>query len=434
MDFQQEALALIHSGVMPALGCTEPGAVALAAAHAAHALHGQKPLRVDVSVDANVYKNGVAVGVPGTGQVGLAIAAALGALIGDPSRQLSVLGALTPETLLEADRMLAENRVRITLNDSRGLCISASVSGTEDNARAVIRDRHTRLALLEKNGEILEKAEDLVADRSARPDAPTSARLADFIAAAAELPLVSLSVFEESLRMNLAAAEAGLNGRLGMAVGANLRDLITDGVLADDPVTAARVMTAAAADARMSGENIAVMSVAGSGNHGLTAILPVAVVADRMAVPRPRLLQALAVSALTTLYIKRHTGNLSALCGCAVAAATGASAAIVWMLGGTQEQIDGTVKNMIANLTGMICDGGKEGCALKLSAAAGVAVETALLSLRNVVVPVSNGIIFPSSDDTIRNLGLVSNPGMLATDKVILEILREKELLPSLRN
>ena len=211
-----------------------------------------------------------------------------------------------------------------------------------------------------------------------------------------------------------------------MAVGASYQELITENILADDLVNHAKILTAAAADARMSGENIPVMSVAGSGNHGLTAILPVVAVAERLHIPREKLHQALAISALTTLYIKHYTGSLSALCGCAVAAATGASAAIVWMMDGSRGQINGVVKNMIANLTGMICDGGKVGCALKLSTAAGAAVETALLTMKNVLVPDSNGIIFSSADATIRNLGMVSNPGMLETDRVILQIMLDK--------
>jgi len=426
MIIQDEMLALIQSGVMPALGCTEPGAVALAAAYAGQAL-GEKPLRVEVSVDSNVYKNGVAVGIPGTGKFGLAIAAALGALISDPTGELSVLSAITPDLLLSADAMIAENRVEISLNDHQGLYITTAVYGEKGCVRAVIEGRHTNLVSLEQNGRIIAQQENISTRKKATLLNNAEINLTDLISAVESMADGGFSFFDEGIRMNTAAARSGLDSRLGMAIGASFQDLINEGVLTDDIVSYAKILTAAAADARMSGENIPVMSVAGSGNHGLTAILPVVAVAERMNIPREKLQRALAISALITIYIKSYTGSLSALCGCSVAAATGASAAIAWMLGGTRDQIDGTIKNMIANLTGMICDGGKVGCALKLSTAASVAVETALLALKNVLVPSSNGIIFLSADDTIRSLGMVSNPGMLETDKVILDIMLEKD-------
>lgn len=426
MKFQDEILALIKSGVMPALGCTEPGAVALASAYAAQAL-GEKIEKIEVSVDSNVYKNGMAVGVPGTGKVGLPIAAALGALISDPALELSVLCNITPELLREAGQLIAENKVAINLHDNQGLYISAVVFGSKGNARAVIKGNHTNLVLLERNGKLISHKMEHAIKKSVAPFNNENVTLSKLISTVESMPDGSFDFFDEGIQMNMAAARIGKKNRLGMAVGANFQDLIDKKVLADDLALYAKVLTASAADARMSGENIPVMSVAGSGNHGLTAILPILAVAERMNVARARLLRTLAISTLTTIYIKSYTGSLSALCGCAVAAATGASAAIVWMLGGTRDQIDATIKNMIANLTGMICDGGKVGCALKLATAASVAVETALLSINDVLVPTSNGIIFPSADDTIRNLGMVSNPGMLETDKVILDIMMEKD-------
>lgn len=422
----EEIFNLIYSGVMPALGCTEPGAVALAAAHAGSQLKGQELVKIEVSVDSNVYKNGVAVGVPGTGKVGMEIAAALGALIAEPSLQLSVLSHITPELLAKANQLIDEGKVKISLNDHSGLHITAAVFSVHDQARAVISGGHTHLVSLELNGVVV-VSEGMLEKKTAENFLLTeNLTIEDLITAVESLPDEKFSFFEQAIEMNSTAARIGQQKRLGMAIGATYLDLIQDKVLADDLVGYAKRLTASAADARMSGENIPVMSVAGSGNHGLTAILPLVAVAERMDIPRSRLYKALAISALTTIYIKSYTGNLSALCGCAVAAATGACAGLVWMLDGTRSQIDGAIKNMIANLTGMICDGGKVGCALKLSAAAGVAVETALLTLRNVLVPSTNGIIGASADETIRSLGLVSNPGMLMTDKVILDIMLEK--------
>lgn len=426
MKSQEEVIALIRAGVMPALGCTEPGAVALAAAYARKALGIDVPDQITVSVDSNVYKNGLAVGVPGTGQVGLPIAAALGALISEPEQELALLSWITPELLAKANTMIAEGRVSIILNDKQGLYIETIVTSGKNQARAVISGSHTNLVVLQLNGADIIPKSDSISGGNSKNLNGDDVSLAELIQLVEVIPYSQLAFLEESARMNMAAATAGLEGRLGMAVGAHFQDLIGENILADDLVSYAKILTAAGADARMSGENIPVMSVAGSGNHGLTAILPIMAVAERMDIPREKLIRALAVSAVTTIYIKSHTGSLSALCGCAVAAATGASAAIVWMLGGTMEQINGTIKNMVANLTGMICDGGKVGCALKLATAAGTSVETALLTLKNVIVPCSNGIIFQSADATIRNLGMVSNPGMLHTDKIILDIMMEK--------
>lgn len=427
MNYQEDLVAMIRSGVMPALGCTEPGAVALAAAYAGKELGPERISRIEVTVDPNVYKNGVAVGVPGTGRVGLAIAAALGALIREPSLELSVLSLITPELLEEAETLLEEGRVSVSINDSQGLYVAVTVFSLQNKAKALIESSHTHLSSLTRNDVTV--AQDKTALKPNKPSLlnTSDVTLAEMINVVEAASAIQFEFFEESIRMNLAAAQAGLDRRLGMVIGATFKDLIEEKILSDDLINHAKILTAAAADARMSGENIPVMSVAGSGNHGLTAVLPVLAVAERMRIPRDRLLKALAISTLTTMYIKRYTGNLSALCGCAVAAATGACAAIVWMLDGSREQIAAAIKNMIANLTGMICDGGKVGCALKLSAAAGVAVETALLTLKNVLVPDTNGIIFSSADDTIRNLGRVSNPGMLETDKEIIKIMQEKD-------
>lgn len=418
--------SLMQSGVLPALGCTEPGAVALAAAYAGSRLGGELPEKIEVSVDSNVYKNGVAVGVPGTGKVGLEIAAALGALIADPGLQLSVLSHITDERLLRANRLLEEKKVVIGLNDRQGLHIEVIVTVGENRVKSVISGGHTHLVLLEHNGEIIQQEAPSTAAATKNVFQSENICIADLINAVESFADDRFAFLERSIEMNLNAALIGQQKRLGMAIGANYLDLIQEGRLSDDLISYAKRLTASAADARMSGENIPVMSVAGSGNHGLTAIIPIVAVAERLGIERGRLHKALAVSSLVTFYIKSYTGNLSALCGCAVAAATGACAGVVWMLQGSQAQIDGAIKNMIANLTGMICDGGKVGCALKLSAAAGVAVETALLTLKNVLVPATNGIICDTADDTIRSLGLVSNPGMLMTDKVILDIMLEK--------
>lgn len=421
-------ITLLKTEVIPAMGCTEPGAVALAAAQAGKVLN--KPVdSIEIVVNANIYKNGMAVGIPGTGSTGLGIAAALGAIKQQPEQRLSVLAAVSPEELAGARQLLSEGRVRITVDDDKSnLWICALVKAGADWSRVIIADHHTNIISIEHNGEVLfskltDSARETVDSRQILRDDIT---IANLIAAVEQLPSQELSFLLDGVEMNLAAARLGSTRQLGMGIGNVFAEMQAQGIVADDIINYAKRLTAAAADVRMSGETVPIMSSAGSGNHGITVILPVYAVAERMNCSKERLAQAIAISHLVTIYIKIHTGSLSALCGCAVAAATGASAAITWLLGENIVKIEAAMKNVIANLTGMICDGGKVGCALKLSTAAAAAVESALLAQRQIIVPSTNGIIASTIEETIRNLGKISNPGMIETDKVILRVMLAK--------
>lgn len=429
----QELIAMLQAEVLPTLGCTEPGAVALAAAYAAEALPVYDRLaRLEVVVNPNVYKNGAAVGIPGTGETGLAIAAALGGLLKQPERQLAVLAGVTPGLLSKARYLVACDKVVVAVDESRSsLWIEVRAYGERHVGEAVIANRHTQLLALRLDGVLLSDepaVDDAVPALSYRAMLRDgSVTVADLIAAVEAAPLTALAFIRQGIEMNVAAAEVGIAKKLGMGIGAMYAELVEQGQLSDDLITYARRLTAAAADARMSGENVPVMSSAGSGNHGITVILPVYAVAERLAVTPEQMVRAVAISHAVTVYIKAYTGSLSALCGCAVAAATGATAAISWLLGGDRAAIGAAMKNIIANLTGMICDGGKVGCALKLSTAAAAAVESALLAQRGLVVPDTNGIIADTIEETVRNLGQISNPGMVVTDKVILDVMLAKE-------
>lgn len=422
-------IELLQREVLPTTGCTEPGAVALAVAYASEALTGSVDT-IAVTVNSNIYKNGVAVGIPGTGETGLEIAAALGAIKQQPANQLSVLAEVTPHQLQQAQAMLAAHKVVITVDEEQqDLWIGAKVKGEAGWSRAVIADRHTNLVLIEKNGQAVYQSDAAVVtgDQDTRHVLRGSdVTIAGMIALAETMTIDELGFLLDGVDMNVHAAQLGIGKKLGMGIGAIFTEMIDAGLVSDDIVNSAKIMTAGAADARMSGENVQVMSSAGSGNHGITAILPVYAVGRKLGVERERLAQAIAISHLITVYIKIHTGSLSALCGCAVAAATGATAAITWLMGGTSQAIGAAIKNVIANLTGMICDGGKVGCALKLSTAAATAVESSLLAQRNIVVPDTNGIIGNTVEETIKNLGRISNPGMLHTDKVITDVMLAK--------
>ena len=385
----------------------------------------EKTDQINVSVNSNIYKNGVAVGIPGTGETGLHIAAALGAIKGHPEKQLSVLEGVTGPELQAAQAMLARNAVGVHVDESKtSLWVQVEAKAGENWSRVIIEDSHTNIVSIERDGLYLFNQEQACTSIGLdnrlflRGD---TIRVADIIQSVETLPIKDIEFLLDGVDMNLLAAEVGIERKLGMGIGASFAEMVDSGFLSDDVVNYAKRLTAGAADARMSGENIQIMSSAGSGNHGITVILPVYAVAKRTNAPQERLVRALAISHLITVYVKIHTGNLSALCGCAVAAATGASAAITWLMGGSIEAIEAAMKNIIGNLTGMICDGGKVGCALKLSTAAAAAVESSLLAQRQIVVPNTNGIIADTVERTVENLGKISSPGMIETDRVIIK-------------
>lgn len=422
---------LLKKEILPTMGCTEPGAVALAAAYAREALKEETVKKINVTVNANVYKNGVAVGIPGTGETGFFIAAALGVIKGYPERQLAVLADVLPRELEKAREMVAQNIIEVQVDEEKeSLWIQVRLETDRGWSQAVIAEKHTQVISIQRNGEelfsqgSLQEGEGLDHRQVLKGD---DLRIVHLVEAVEAMPLEQLEFLFAGVEMNLLAAKAGIEKRLGMGIGAVYDEMVDNGLMSKDLVNYAKILTAAAADARMSGESVAVMSSAGSGNHGITVILPVYAVADKLGAPREKLLRAVALSHLITVYIKIYTGSLSALCGCAVAAATGATAAITWLMGGQITQMEAAMKNLIANLTGMICDGGKVGCALKLSTAAATAVESSLLAQKNIVVPDTNGIIADGIEQTIRNLGKISNPGMIVTDKVILDVMLEKQ-------
>lgn len=428
---QDSVIALLKAEVLPTIGCTEPGAVALAAAYASEALNaGDIISKIEVVVNANIYKNGVAVGIPGTGETGLYIAAALGVVKKHSEKQLAVLSEVTERELQIARDMVAKGIIGVRVDEEKSaLWVKVRVDSGADWSEAVIQDKHTNVMSVQRNGKYLFNREQTSTQEKTdyrRVLSEEDVSIAAMIETIENIPYQELEFVFEGINMNLIAAKIGISKKLGMGIGAMYNDMVINGMLSDDMINYAKILTAAAADARMSGENVAVMSSAGSGNHGITVILPVYAVAQKIGVCQEQLIRAVAISHLVTVYIKMYTGNLSALCGCAVAAATGASAAITWLMGGDIAAVEAAMKNVIANLTGMICDGGKVGCALKLSTAAAVAVESSLLAQRRIVVPDTNGIIASTIERTIQNLGTISNPGMVFTDKVIMNVMLNK--------
>lgn len=417
-------IALINREVVPAIGCTEPIAVALCTARAAELLDTQ-PEKIEVRLSANILKNAMGVGIPGTGMIGLPIAVALGALVGRSEYRLEVLRDVTPEAVGRGARYIDEKRVCISLKEdiAEKLYIEVEASAGERRAVAVIAGGHTAFVYLERDGEVLlDKRTASVAEEEAGEVPLTLRRVWDFAMTA---PLDELRFILETRRVNKAAAERAFAGEFGHCVGRTLRCKRERRVMGDSIFSRILSYTSAACDARMAGAMIPVMSNSGSGNQGIAATLPVVVYADETAADEEHTIRALVLSHLTVIYIKQSLGRLSALCGCVVAA-TGSSCGITYLMGGAYEQVAAAVKNMIANLTGMICDGAKPSCSMKLTSGVSTAVLSAMMAMDGHCVTPVEGIIEEDVDKCIRNLTAIGRDGMNETDRLVLGIMTHK--------
>lgn len=421
---RKRIIDLIHQEVVPAIGCTEPIAVALCVAKATETL-GTKPEKINVLLSANILKNAMGVGIPGTGMIGLPIAIALGALIGKSEYQLEVLKDSTPDVVEEGKRFIEEKRIHISLKENieEKLYIEVCCEAGDDKATAVIAGGHATFIYIERNGEVLfQKQHTASCEKEEECLELTLRKVYDF---ALNTPLDEISFILETARLNKAAAERSFEGNYGHGLGKMLRGTYEHKVMGDSVFSHILSYTSGACDARMAGAMIPVMSNSGSGNQGISATLPVLVFAEENDKSEEELIRALMLSHLTVIYIKQSLGRLSALCGCVVAA-TGSSCGITWLMGGTYDQVAYAVQNMIANLTGMICDGAKPSCALKVTTGVSTAVLSAIMAMENRCVTSVEGIIDEDVDQSIRNLTKIGSKGMNETDKLVLEIMTGK--------
>ena len=421
---RKRIIDLIHQEVVPAIGCTEPIAVALCVAKATETL-GTKPEKINVLLSANILKNAMGVGIPGTGMIGLPIAIALGALIGKSEYQLEVLKDSTPDVVEEGKRFIEEKRIHISLKENieEKLYIEVCCEAGDDKAIAVIAGGHTSFIYIERNGEVLfQKQHTASCEKEEECLELTLRKVYDF---ALNTPLDEISFILETARLNKAAAERSFEGNYGHGLGKMLRGTYEHKVMGDSVFSHILSYTSGACDARMAGAMIPVMSNSGSGNQGISATLPVLVFAEENDKSEEELIRALMLSHLTVIYIKQSLGRLSALCGCVVAA-TGSSCGITWLMGGTYDNMVNTIKTMCSNLTGMMCDGAKQGCALKVYSGVSAAVQAALLSMRGIKTN-NDGIVEEDIERTIRNVGLIGTKGMEETDKTILNIMCNKK-------
>lgn len=426
-----DLLYMMKSEIKPAVGCTEPVAVALAAAESARMLTGEIE-RIEVIVDPNVYKNGMGVFIPGTDKTGLAFAAALGAVGGDPELALEVLSSIEAGDVSTAEGLLRDNRVTVDFVPGHiGIHVEVSITSLHHCAKVIISGRHDHIVYKEYNGvPVLDRRQE-TGSAGFENSAIQSVTVMDLIDRVNEFDLEDLSFFEHVISHNRTIAEAGLKQPLGMGVGYHWQQMIERHIVPNDMINRAKAYAAAAADARMSGRNLSVMSCAGSGNQGLMASLPVVIAADFIHPEKIEVFRALSLSFLLTIYVKSRIGRLSALCGCAIAASIGAGAGIGYLLGLNKQGIVHIINNLIGDITGMICDGAKPGCSLKLMTAVDAACQMALLSREGVAIRPGSGIVCQMPEDSICNIGKLSKLGMNETDRVILDMMLGRCVEPS---
>lgn len=421
---KKQILDIIKKEVIPAIGCTEPIAVSLCVAKATEIL-GTKPEKIELYLSANILKNAMGVGIPGTKMVGLPIAVALGASIGKSEYGLQVLKDLKQEGVEKGKLYISEKRIAISLKDdvNDNLYIETHCFGGGNKAIAIIKGTHTNFSYLALNDTVLfEKNEKNTDNKIEEEYKLTFRKVYEF---STSVPLEDIRFILEAAELNKKAAEISAKGNYGHNVAKTVTGTLGKQIFGNTMLSHMLSYTAAACDARMDGAMIPVMSNSGSGNQGITATLPVLAYAEDMKCEQEDLIRALILSHLTVICIKQKLGRLSALCGC-VAAATGASCGITYLMGGGYNQLTFAVKNMIGNITGMICDGAKPSCALKISSGVSTAVLSAIMAMEEKVVSSQEGIVDDDVDKTIENLTDIGSVGMQETDKLVLNIMTNK--------
>ncbi|UOE57421.1 L-serine ammonia-lyase, iron-sulfur-dependent, subunit alpha [Bacillus sp. CMF12] len=422
---KHKILRILEKELVVALGCTEPVAIALAAAMAkSHAKGEIKELCLKAS--GNIIKNAKSVGIPGMNSYGLDFAAAIGAVAGDPARKLEVLEGVGPEDELLALKLIEEGKVTsLQAETPKRLYIEAVLKTDMQTSRVVISDNHSNITLIEVDGEIIYQGGCENIGIQSEEDELIALTIDEIYEWVLSVEISSLSLIKKSIELNRVIGMEGLSGEYGLKVGKTIKRNVEMGILSDDIATAAMSLAAAGSDARMAGSTLPVMANTGSGNQGIAVTLPVVAAAERLKVTEEKMIRAVALSHLITIHIKSKFGRLSALCG-VTAAGMGASAAIVYLLDGQLQQIKAAIQNTIGNVSGMICDGAKAGCAMKVSTCSNVAVQSALLALNDQEIKSTDGFIHDDVEKSIESFCKLGNEGTRHTDELILKLMMEK--------
>lgn len=422
---EERFLSLLNEELILALGCTEPTAIAIAATTARKYVWGGNILGVNVKASRNVIKNALSVGIPGTDSCGINLAAALGIFAYDSDKNLQILANIKPSDIQNAIKMIKKNLIFVRLADTpKKLYIEVVIETDISYSKVIIEDHHDNVVLIEVDGHTIKisQCKDTLNEKidNEQLDYLNLDSILEFIQT---LDIEKLDLIKQCIEINTKICLEGLKNHYGLRVGRSIKNKMEMGFLADDTVNYATALTAAGSDARMAGSSLPVMSNSGSGNQGISTTIPVVVFGEGS--DEEKIIRAVTLSNLVTIYIKLKLGRLSALCGASISA-TGACCGITYLMGGDESKIKSSIQNMMGNLTGMICDGAKAGCALKVATCTNAAIQSAFVTLQGNIIGSSNGIIEKNVDDTIENFCLIGNTEMIEADRLIRDIMLKK--------
>lgn len=422
---KEQMLELLRKDVVPALGCTEPVCVALCAATAGTALKGAVEA-VTVEVNPGIYKNAMSAGIPGCAMVGIPWAAAIGALLCNPQKGLQLLEDINGDILSAAETLISNNKVAVTVkNDEKSIFVRCTLRSGSEEAVCITRNAHTNIVYLSRNDEVLLEKEVLSYAASDDPlvdalKALTISQIRQLVDSASE---EELSFMADGIAMNEALADYSLEHPIGIGLAGSLRRQIGGSLLGGDLVSKITLAVTSAAESRLDGCRLPTMSSSGAGTKGLVVILPISETAKAIGASRLQTVRAVALGHLVNRYINAYVGKLSPMCSCVMCSSTAAAAGIAYLLGGTNEQIGHAIRNMSGTVTGMICDGGKVGCAMKVATGSFAALTSALHAVNGVALRVSDGICAETPEQCIQNMASIGTNGMKETDQEILRIM-----------
>ncbi|WP_262121472.1 serine dehydratase subunit alpha family protein [Anaerococcus sp. Marseille-Q5996] len=420
-DMQRELINIVGEDSTKAIGCTEPVAVAYAANIASDYINKEEISKINLKVSKNIYKNGKAVKIPNTGDHGLDLAASLGAFTSKTDKAFLVFSNLTDDQIKKSREFVNANKVNLNyIDDVPDIYIEATIIANNDQVTSIISHSHSHISKIIKNGNVI--LDNPFIKNKNSEFSIKNMTFADLEKIVRDMDINEIDFVLEGVDVNLKAAEEGLKG-YGLGIGKKLNELKENKILPDNFISETRILTAAAADMRMGGGPLPIMTSGGSGNQGVGIILPVYMVAKHENLDDEILARGLFFAHIINRYVKEYAGKLCGICGCAIGAAIGSSAAIAFMLGGGQKEIAGACTNIFANLTGMLCDGAKESCSMKLSTSAEEAIIAAYLSLNGVVSEANVGVVGENIEQTIANIGKLAHQGFKSADKTILEII-----------
>ncbi len=419
---------ILKNQVTPALGCTEPGAVAYAVARSREILENIDIEELNIEVDKNILKNGMSVGIPGTNEHGIIFAAALSLVIGKSKYGLEVLKDVDNKSIDKALEIVRSGIISLNLNENvEGLFIKVKMRTKKDNSCVIIKNSHTNIVYESRNSEILlnNESDQKKSEKDNNGSSEIKYKIKDYtlndlIDFTDNVSADKISFIKNGIEMNMRISDEGLKNKTGIGLGQYFYSN------ASDIFSKAKAYTVAASEARMSGYPLPVMSSAGSGNHGLVAIIPISYIGYEKNISEDKIIRSVTLSHLVTILVKAYIGSLSPICGCGVASGVGCAAGLTYLLGGNTAQIEASINNMVAGISGMLCDGAKVGCSYKLSISVDAAVDASAMALKNIFIPDNNGILGKTPQKTIENLSLISNTGMKNTDASILEVMLNK--------